>query len=73
MALAMQSNMASAQDADLMDIDIDMDLDEHVATLNEEFQLEVQEPVLLIMTQHTNWSPTGRRRTIICTNRRTSS
>ncbi|KEF59564.1 uncharacterized protein A1O9_04409 [Exophiala aquamarina CBS 119918] len=32
--------MSSTQDADLMDIDIDMDLDEHVATLDEEFQLE---------------------------------
>lgn len=42
----MQSNMSSAQDADLMDIDIDMELDEHVATLDDEFQLEVREHVL---------------------------
>lgn len=42
MAVAMQTAMSSTQDADLMDIDIDMDLDEHVATLDEEFQLEVR-------------------------------
>lgn len=42
MALAMQSAVASTRDADLMDIDIDMDLDDHGAPLDEEFQLEVQ-------------------------------
>lgn len=41
MAVAMQSTMSSAQDADLMDIDIDMDLDDHGPPLDEEFDLEV--------------------------------
>jgi hypothetical protein len=42
MALAMSSNMASTQDADLMDIDIDMDMDDQGPILDDEFQLEVR-------------------------------
>ena len=41
MALAMQSNVHSTQGADLMDIDIDMDLDDHGPAIDDEFQLEV--------------------------------
>lgn len=42
MALAMPSSMSAAQDADLMDIDIDMDVDDHGPPIDEEYQLEVR-------------------------------
>ena len=41
MALTMQSNAAAAGD-DLMDIDIDMDLGDEGAAIDDEFQLEVR-------------------------------
>ena len=41
MALAMQSAVPSVQNADLMDIDIDMDMDDQGPILDDEFQLEV--------------------------------
>ncbi|EXJ88324.1 hypothetical protein A1O1_05254 [Capronia coronata CBS 617.96] len=36
----MEPTMSSAQDTDLMDIDIDMDLDDHNIPIDEEYQLE---------------------------------
>ena len=41
MALAMQSSVPSAQDTDIMDIDIDMDLDDVGPVIDDEYQLEV--------------------------------
>lgn len=45
MALAMETTGATAQDTDLMDIDIDMDIDEHGPAIDDEFQLEVGRPL----------------------------
>ncbi len=74
MALAMQSALSTAQDTDLMDIDIDMDLDDHGPILEDEFELEVRSHLSLSISR-LEFSPlnAGRRRTLICPRRRISS